>query len=86
MATEVFPDATSCIAAMHELKRGLAAAACEFSRDDDGLWRWTVSIEGNPAAASHSYRRQVRARITCDTFFALAGDPTVLDNVQVVYR
>lgn len=85
-ATDVFPDAASCIAAMQELRRGLATAVREFSRDDDGLWRWTVRLDGDVAASSNSYRRQVRARITCDTFFALAGDPSALDNVQVVYR
>lgn len=86
IATEIFPDATSCIAALHELRRGLELAACEFSRDDAGLWRWTVRVDGNVAASSQSYRRQVRARITCDTFFALAGKAAALDNVQVVYR
>lgn len=85
-ATEIFPDAASCIAAMEELKRGLADAACEFTRDESGLWRWTVRVDQTAAASSYSYRRQVRARITCDTFFALATDLSTSDNVQVVYR
>ncbi len=86
MATEVFPDAISCIAALHQLKRGLAEAACELSRDEDGLWRWTVRLGDVIATSSHRYPRQVRAKITCDTFFALADDPAALHNIQVVYR
>lgn len=85
-AAQIFPDAGSCIAAMHELKRGLANAACEYSRDEAGLWRWTVRVEGTMAASSNGYRRHLRAKITCDTFFALAADPAAIANVHVVYR
>lgn len=85
-ATTVFPDASSCLEALRAVRRALPIAVCEFSRDDDGLWRWTIRLDDVEVASATSYRRHVRARITCDNFLALAGDPATLENVQVVYR
>ena len=85
-ATTVYPDARSCFEAMNDMKQNLAEAVCELTRDEDGLWMWTVRLSTDVVASTHRYPRQVRARLTCDTFLALAATPDVFENVQVVYR
>lgn len=86
MASTVYPDVSSCLAALYDLKRGLDTAQCEYLRDDKGMWRWVVRVGDSTAASSNGYPRQVRARLTCESFFHLAADPQALQNVQFVYR
>jgi len=86
MADAWYPDAASCIASIHELKRGLKSADCEFLRDAKGLWTWRVRADSTVASSTHRYPRQLRARMTCESFFALADDPAAVANVSVVYR
>lgn len=81
-----FPDATSCVAAIHDLKRGLKSARCELERDAKGHWTWSVRVDRAVVASAHSYPRQLRARMTCENFFELASDPAALADMKVVYR
>ncbi len=81
-----FPDAASCIASIHELKRGLKSAECDYVRDENGLWTWVVHVDQAVVASTHRYPRQLRARMTCESFRLLASDPAATRNVQVVYR
>lgn len=86
VASNSFADASSCVEAMYELRSRLATAKREIIRGEDGLWMWKVVLDTDVATSSHRFRRQVRARMTCDTFFALAADDASLEAVQVVYR
>lgn len=85
-ASGSYPDAASCIASIHELKRGLKAAECEYIRDEKGLWTWVVRVDRAVVASTHRYPRQLRARMTCESFCELAIEPAATMNVQVVYR
>lgn len=85
-ASGSFPDAASCLASIHELKVGLESAECEYIRDDNGLWTWVVRVDREVVASTHRYPRQLRARMTCESFCQLASEPAATQNVQVVYR
>lgn len=81
-----FPDATTCVEAIHDIKRGLKTAECEFVRDDKGHWTWCVRVDLLVVSSAHSYPRQLRARMTCESFFELASAPAALADMRVVYR
>ena len=83
-ASDVYPDVESCLRAVTDVKQGVQSVDPQFTREADGKWQWTIPVKDGAARSTHSYRRQVRARLTCATFLELVAEPGVI--VQVVYR
>ena len=82
-----FPDVESCLATIRVLQEGLADAVGETSRNGHGQWVWRVRLgEEVVASAARSYPRQVRARLTCESFLQLVAETTVSAPIQVMYR
>ena len=83
----ISPDVESCLAAIRTVQDGLPHAVGEISRNGLGQWVWRVRV-GNEivAIAARSYPRQVRARLTCDTFLLLVSETMRSAPVQVMYR
>ena len=86
-AAQTSPDVETCLATIRLLQEGLSDAVAETSRNGNGQWVWRVQL-GNEvvATAARSYPRQVRARLTCDSFLQLVGETAPSTAVQVTYR
>lgn len=81
------PDVESCLAAIRMLQEGLPDAVGETSRNGNGQWVWRVRLGDDVVAtAARSYPRQVRARLTCDSFLQLVAETAASTAVQVMYR
>jgi hypothetical protein len=81
------PDVESCLATIRQLQEGLSNAVGETSRNGHGQWVWRVRLGDEVVAtAARSYPRQVRARLTCDSFLQLVAETAVSTPVQVMYR
>lgn len=86
-SASISPDVESCLAAIRTIQDGLPRAVGEISRNGRGQWVWRVRL-GNEivATAARSYPRQVRARMTCETFLLLVSETLRSAPVQVMYR
>ena len=81
------PDVESCLATIRLLQEGLSDAVAETSRNGNGQWVWRVRLGDEVVAtAARSYPRQVRARLTCDSFLQLVAETAPSAAVQVMYR
>lgn len=81
------PDVESCLAMIRLLQEGLSEAVAETSRNGNGQWVWRVRLGDEVVAtAARSYPRQVRARLTCDSFLQLVAETAPSAAVQVMYR
>jgi hypothetical protein len=77
----------TCLATIRLLQEGLSEAVAETSRNGNGQWVWRVRLGDEVVAtAARSYPRQVRARLTCDSFLQLVGETAPSAAVQVMYR
>ncbi|MBV8994597.1 MAG: hypothetical protein JO287_13070 [Pseudonocardiales bacterium] len=81
------PDVESCLETIRVLQEGLSDAVAETSRNGNGQWVWRIRLgEEVVATAARSYPRQVRARLTCDSFLQLVAVTAPTTAVQVMYR
>jgi hypothetical protein len=81
------PDVESCLETIRVLQEGLTDAVAETSRNGNGQWVWRVRLGDEVVAtAARSYPRQVRARLTCDSFLQLVAETGPSAAVQVMYR
>ena len=81
------PDVESCLETIRLLQEGLSDAVAETSRNGNGQWVWRVRLGDEVVAtAARSYPRQVRARLTCDSFLQLVAETAPTTAVQVMYR
>lgn len=86
-SASISPNVEACLAAIRIVQDGLPRAVGEILRNGQGQWVWRVRL-GNEivATAARSYPRQVRARMTCDTFLQLVSETMRAAPVQVMYR
>jgi hypothetical protein len=86
-SAQTSPDVETCLATIRLLQEGLSDAVAETSRNGNGQWVWRVRLGDEVVAtAARSYPRQVRARLTCDSFLQLVAETAPSAAVQVMYR
>jgi uncharacterized protein YegP (UPF0339 family) len=86
-SAQTCPDVESCLAAIRTLQEGLPHAVGETARNSKGQWVWRVRVADEVVATTtRTYRRQVYARLICDSFLELVAETASSNPVQVIYR
>ncbi|HKS99263.1 MAG TPA: hypothetical protein VJT31_07010 [Rugosimonospora sp.] len=86
-AAGTFADVPACLAALNQLREGLAGDPLVSITSPDGRtrWVWRVAVSAIDAAvASRVYQRRVQAEAACAVFLELAADAPVTEVVRLV--